>query len=147
LSENQGRGIAREIITEVESHSHSRKPIVPPHGVVTALVIITIRGQLKLRGKRSYITVGVIDQFGEVYCIKLLTTNTHNKMVPKNNLISCVINGIKKIFMVDKTTSISSEWQHQGKYENVDIIWNVNALNNPRTFHILTLSFFDNIGI
>ena len=109
---------------------HSHKHPVPPHGSVTASMHIMARGALAQQGKPLRVTLGLIDQFGEEYRLKGITIPTGDPPRPKPPWPVRLVTSLRKLPGLRQSTTPESDdtrdpppdWQHQGKFEAVDLI-------------------------
>ena len=111
---------------------HSSRHAVPPHGAVTAAVHIMVGGALAPQGKSIRVTFGITDQFGDEYRLKGIIIRTHDSSLPKPPWTARLVSRLRKLPGLRPATEPESdearhppvEWQHQGKFEGVDLILN-----------------------
>jgi hypothetical protein len=105
---------------------HSHKHPVPPHQSVRAHLHILARGALAKQGRPIRVTVGITDQFGYEYKLKGIRIPTSDRPLPKLpwkvRLVSHLRNlpGLRP--KAEPEPLPPPEWEHQGKFEEVDLI-------------------------
>jgi hypothetical protein len=115
---------------------HSHNHAVPPHGTVTASLHMMVRGTLASQGKPLHVTLGITDQFGDEYRLKRVKIPTHDPVLPKApwkvRVASCskaLLPFRKAIADSEALQPLPPEWQHDGKFEEPDLILNEEKRN------------------
>jgi hypothetical protein len=125
------------LLPMVGSPYHSSKHAVPPHDTVTASLHIMVRGSLASQGKPIRGTFIITDQFGNEYRLEKIVIGTHDLCLPKPPLVARLVSCLRKLPGLLPTTETESdyihnpppEWQHQGKFDDVDLILNEERRN------------------
>lgn len=109
---------------------HSHKHPVPPRESITATLHLMVRGALAPQSRPIHATFGITDQFGEEYRLKGIVIRTNDPTLPKQLWTQRLSSWLRRLPDHSPTDepstadSLSQEWQHQGKFENVDLILN-----------------------
>jgi hypothetical protein len=128
---------ADAILPKADSPYHSNKHAVPPHDTVTASVHIMVRGAIGRQGHPIRATLGIMDQYGEEYRLKGISLPTHDARLPARALAAQMmaalraLPGLRSPITPPAETLQSSrpEWNHQGKFDEVDLILNEEMRN------------------
>ena len=128
------------MLPKAGSPYHSTSHAVPPHDTVTASLQIMVRGAIAQQGHPVLATLGITDQYGEVYRRQ---TDCH----PGPTTRDCPRNRWRHEYSVRPARRCSGlrptaecrrrtcceirppEWLHQGKFEQVDLILNEEKRN------------------
>ena len=131
---------------------HDTKHSIPPHETLTASLHIMVRGSLTEQGELLRVTLGITDQFGDEYKLKQIVLQSHQVKPPKRSLSHRIISGIaapwrlrkQKRALRSEEQRLSKEWDHDGKFAEVDLILNEEkrayAAKGRRTGALGTLS-------
>jgi hypothetical protein len=111
---------------------HSDRHAVPPHDTVTASLHILVRGALGKQGDSIRVTFGITDQFGTEYTLKKILIRTHDPKLPSLPCRARLVSGLKSLPGIRSETELKPdfarhplpEWQHQGKFDQADLILN-----------------------
>ncbi len=109
---------------------HDDKHPVPPHDTVTASLHVMVRGRLAPQGTPLRVTLGITDQFGYEHRLKGIVIRTHDLNPPKlpwKARLASVFGNLRAMRRrpkaeSDRTLPPPPDWQHQGKFEEADLI-------------------------
>ncbi len=119
-------------LPQAGSPYHSNRHAVPPHDTATASLHIMVRGALAPQGRPIRVTIGITDQFGNEYRLKGVVLQTSDPSLPKPPWTICLFSRLRKLPGLrpapnpesDDARRLPPEWQHQGKFDKVDLILN-----------------------
>ena len=129
---------AEVLLPMAGSPYHSSRHAVPPHDVVTASVHIMARGILARQGKPLRVTLGLTDQFGDEYLLRRISIPTHDAPLAEMPFAERLNKAWQRLTTSDFASrgkpeavaeAIPAEWDHNGKYEEVDVILNEEQRN------------------
>lgn len=113
------------LLPKIGSPYHSEKHPVPARNTATASVHFMVRGQIAPQGKPLRLTVGITDQFGEEYTLKGLVIPTRDRRpptLPWKSQVSAFVQKFRRSSQKQSPPSLPLEWQHQGRFEDIDLI-------------------------
>ena len=120
------------LLPQAGSPYHSSRHAVPPHDTVTASLHIMVRGALAPQGKPIRVTFGITDQFGNEYRLKGIVIRTNDLSLPNSPWTTRLVSRLRKLPGLRPATKPESdearrpppEWQHHGKFGEVELILN-----------------------
>jgi hypothetical protein len=125
------------MLPKAGSPYHSSRHAVPPHDTVTARLHVMVRGAIGRQGYRVRATLSVTDQYGEEYRLKGVVIPTHDARLPKRPPSARIAPVLKALAGSRSAIAPSQDalqirppvWDHQGKFEQVDLILNEEKRN------------------
>lgn len=125
------------LLPQAGSPYHSERHAVPPHGTATASLHMMVRGALAPQGRPLRAGIVLTDQFGDEYQVKKISVPSHDRPLPRQPWTTRLISGLRRLAKFrearrpgpDNALPPPSEWQHGGKFENVDLILNEERRN------------------
>lgn len=111
---------------------NSREHAVSHHDTVTAHLHIMVRGTLAPQGKPIRATFQFTDQFGSEHRLNGIVIPSHDPRLPKLPWKLRLASLVRKLANIGRETRpepdaslpLSPEWQHQGKFEEADLVLN-----------------------
>ena len=125
------------LLPKAGSPYHSERHAIPPHDTVTASLHVMVRGAIARQGHPIRATLGITDQYAEEYRLKRIVIPTHDVRLPKQPVTARIVSALRKLPGLRQAAlpapeapqTLPAEWQHQGKFEQVDLILNEEKRN------------------